>query len=87
MELWDAGVTQCLKKIEPVFNRAVIFETHATSFHGHPDPHTGPPRKSLALYYYRPHQPWDALVPTTDYHPRPHEYGKRLRKWIARRVK
>ena len=41
--------------IAPVYNRCVIFNTDADSFHGHPDPLICPEnvkRKSLALYYY-----------------------------------
>lgn len=39
--------------IEPVFNRAVVFETTEDSWHGHPNPWKGKePRKSLAVYYY-----------------------------------
>jgi hypothetical protein len=55
LELWDAGVTRCVRRILPVFNRCVIFNTTDTSFHGHPEPLACPPgttRKSLALYYY-----------------------------------
>ena len=40
--------------IWPVLNRAVIFLTSATSYHGHPEPMTLPEgvwRKSIALYY------------------------------------
>lgn len=39
-----------------MFNRCVIFNTDADSFHGHPDPLTTPDgitRKSVALYYYQ----------------------------------
>ena len=45
-----------VKDISPLFNRAVIFNTDADSFHGHPEPLTTPPnitRKSIALYYYQ----------------------------------
>jgi len=45
----------CLKKIEPLFNRLVVFDTHDYSFHGLPNPINFPkkkPRKSLLLYYY-----------------------------------
>lgn len=55
LELWDKAMTHKAKEIAPLFNRAVIFNTDADSFHGHPEPLTTPPditRKSIALYYY-----------------------------------
>jgi len=55
LELWDKDMTQCEKKILPIFNRCVIFSTTDFSYHGHPDPLNcpeGQTRKSLALYYY-----------------------------------
>jgi hypothetical protein len=45
----------CEQKVLPVFNRCVIFNTDADSFHGHPEPMTCPEdryRRSIALYYY-----------------------------------
>lgn len=55
LELWDRGGTRCAKRIAPVFNRAVVFDTSNFSYHGHPTPLACPPdraRKSIALYYY-----------------------------------
>ncbi len=55
LELWDKKMQQKVKSVAPLFNRCVIFNTDADSFHGHPDPLTTPPdvtRKSIALYYY-----------------------------------
>ncbi len=55
LELWDKDMTRCEKKILPIFNRCVIFNTTEFSYHGHPEPLTcpeGQTRKSLALYYY-----------------------------------
>ncbi|NJP08087.1 MAG: 2OG-Fe(II) oxygenase [Leptolyngbyaceae cyanobacterium RU_5_1] len=55
LELWDKDMTRSYKKILPIFNRCVIFNTNDFSYHGHPDPVTCPEgwtRKSLALYYY-----------------------------------
>jgi len=43
------------KKIQPLFNRLVIFDTHDRSFHGLPEPlnfPVGKNRKSVILYYY-----------------------------------
>lgn len=54
-EMWDKNLENCVKKIEPTFNRVVIFSTTNSSFHGHPDPLNCPEdvsRKSIALYYY-----------------------------------
>lgn len=50
----DEGKT-LVKKIYPIMNRLVIFDTNDNSFHGTPDPITcprGEDRKSLILYYY-----------------------------------
>jgi len=55
LELWDVNKTKCVKRIAPEFNRAVIFNTNDSSWHGHPIPLKTPEhitRKSLALYYY-----------------------------------
>jgi len=55
LELWDLKMKTCVKKILPIFNRMVIFETTKNSFHGHPNPlkcSANRSRKSLALYYY-----------------------------------
>ena len=60
LELWDAEMRQCEARVEPVFNRCLIFSTSSISFHGHPHPMTlpdGRTRKSLALYYYTKHRP------------------------------
>ena len=54
LELWEKDMSKCAKKILPIFNRAVLFLTDDTSWHGHPEPLTCPPnicRQSLALYY------------------------------------
>jgi Rps23 Pro-64 3,4-dihydroxylase Tpa1-like proline 4-hydroxylase len=55
LELWDANVTESVKKVLPVFNRTVIFSTTSISYHGQPEPiNCGPnrSRRSIALYYY-----------------------------------
>ncbi|HEY9035669.1 MAG TPA: 2OG-Fe(II) oxygenase [Pseudomonadales bacterium] len=55
LELWDADMTRCEKRVSPSLNRCVIFNTTDHSFHGHPDPLACPPdrsRNSLAFYYY-----------------------------------
>lgn len=59
LELWDKEMKKCIKKVLPVFNRAVIFNTDEDSFHGHPHPLNCPEevtRKSFALYYFTEHK-------------------------------
>jgi hypothetical protein len=55
LELWDRDMTECRRKILPIFGRCVVFATTDFANHGHPDPLNcpeGETRKSLALYYY-----------------------------------
>ncbi len=55
IELWSPDMARCEKRYAPVYNRAVLFSTTESSYHGHPDPLQCPEnrsRKSLALYYY-----------------------------------
>lgn len=55
LELWDKKMQYKAHSIAPIYNRCVVFNTDADSFHGHPDPLTTPDyitRKSIALYYY-----------------------------------
>jgi hypothetical protein len=60
LELWDPSMSECRKRILPLFNRTVVFSTTDTSFHGHPHPLTSPEgvtRKSVSLYYYTSGRP------------------------------
>lgn len=73
LELWDAQVADCRRRIEPRFNRIVVFRTSATTFHGVPSGVTCPAghsRKSIALYYFRDTGKVLPLRPT-HYTPRP----------------
>lgn len=53
--IYDSKGEECLKTVEPIFNRLVVFDTHDFSFHGLPNPlefPEGTSRKSIILYYY-----------------------------------
>ena len=54
--LWLCDSTKPIKKILPILNRCVIFDTTNNSFHGHPERLTVPSddicRESIACYYY-----------------------------------
>jgi Rps23 Pro-64 3,4-dihydroxylase Tpa1-like proline 4-hydroxylase len=68
LELWSKDMKARVKSVEPLFNRCVIFNTGAASFHGHPDPLSTPDgktRRSLALYYYTAS---DAILDEYRYH-------------------
>ena len=53
--IYSRDAKKCVKKIPPIFNRLIAFDTHDYSFHGLPTPINFPQkvlRKSLILYYY-----------------------------------
>ncbi len=55
LELWARDMSRCERKIAPIFNRVVIFNTDDDSYHGLPEPiqcPEGETRKSIALYYF-----------------------------------
>ena len=79
LELWDTKMTACEAKVAPVFNRCVIFNTDADSYHGHPEPMTCPEgvyRRSIALYYYSVED--KPFRRATYYQARPGEGNKKL---------
>lgn len=62
LELWDRSMTGCVKKVAPIFNRCVVFNTTSDAWHGHPHALTCPEgvtRKSIATYYYTNGRPED----------------------------
>ena len=77
VELWDADVRHCHRKVSPRLNRCVVFETSEISFHG-VEPLTCPPdrtRQSFAAYYYTKAAPagWDGKEHSTIFRARPSE--------------
>ena len=78
IEFWNKDMSACARKVEPVFNRTVIFKTSDNTWHGHPDPLRCPQgtfRKSLAVYYYTHHEDNvdDLAYRSTDYQKRPED--------------
>jgi hypothetical protein len=83
LELWSRDMRQCVQRVAPLFNRALIFNTEPDSFHGHPDPIACPEgvtRKSLALYYFTEERA-PFVVRSTEYRPRPGDGAKRIAIW------
>jgi Rps23 Pro-64 3,4-dihydroxylase Tpa1-like proline 4-hydroxylase len=55
LELWDTAVTQCEKKVLPIFNRLLVFAVTDFNMHGVPEVLNCPDdmsRKSLAFFYF-----------------------------------
>jgi Rps23 Pro-64 3,4-dihydroxylase Tpa1-like proline 4-hydroxylase len=74
IELWDAGMRNCVSKYPPLLNHALIFNTDNRSLHGFPEPLTCPEdvsRKSVALYYYTIEKNSRPSSRSTDYRARP----------------
>jgi Rps23 Pro-64 3,4-dihydroxylase Tpa1-like proline 4-hydroxylase len=80
LELWDKEMKACREKVVPLFNRCVIFNTDADSYHGHPEPMTCPEdrfRRSIALYYYTVEE--NPMKRATHYVARPEDQDKKWR--------
>ena len=64
--VYDNEGEVCVKKVAPLHNRLVVFDSHDKSFHGLPDPVNFPvnePRRSILLYYYtKAPRPSDQIV-------------------------
>jgi len=66
LELWSKDMTQCVEKIQPLFNRLVIFRITDDAYHGHPETWNAPleyPRMSFAFYYYTNNRPDEEKAP------------------------
>lgn len=88
LELWDKTMSRCMQKIPPIFNRAVIFNTDADSYHGLPDPLMCPKgitRKSIALYYFTEEQVGSFKKRTTNYKARPDDGYKAIFIWLDKK--
>jgi Rps23 Pro-64 3,4-dihydroxylase Tpa1-like proline 4-hydroxylase len=60
LQIWNSDMTKMAKSILPIFNRAIIFNTTPTAYHGHPHPLNTPEgisRYSIAMYYFTKDRP------------------------------
>lgn len=74
IQLWDDGMRRAEVCVTPAMNRAVIFNTTESTYHGYPDPITCPEdttRKSLALYYYTEEASGNITPRSTNYRATP----------------
>jgi hypothetical protein len=64
LELWSPDMSKKIADIEPLFNRAVIFNITNDALHGHPKPLNTPEnvdRYSFALYYFTENRPKEEI--------------------------
>jgi len=74
LQLWNADMSACERRIFPAFNRAVLFRTTEISWHGMPDPVRGLlERKSMAIYYVSEPRPDAAHRHKAGFTRRPHD--------------
>ena len=76
LELWNQDMSKCIKEVEIVPNRAVLFETGDISYHGHPEPLNTPEdvtRNSIALYYLTKARPTASERPRALFVARPQD--------------
>tara|TARA_B110000971_G_C19934674_1_gene465753 strand:+ start:55 stop:867 length:813 start_codon:yes stop_codon:yes gene_type:complete len=89
LELWDKKMTKCERKISPVFNKIVIFNTNDYTYHGHPEALNCPEnvsRKSIALYYYSNGRPEEEINKELRYHTTIYKNRKNMNENIDERV-
>ncbi len=91
LELWSRDMKMMVKSVSPTFNRCVIFNTDADSYHGHPDELNNPKgvmRRSIALYYYTASREIYNEVPnrSTMYAARPGDAAAVRREAISLRI-
>lgn len=90
VEIWDEDVKECHGAFPPALNRAVMFATSATSWHGVtavtcPE---GRSRNSFAVYYYTEAVPaWFQAAHSTIFRARPDEHVKKYLLMPAQRAK
>ena len=69
-----------MRRVSPLHNRVVIFNTDEDAFHGHPNRMTcpeGQTRKSIALYYFTA-ETSGVRARSTEYRPRPGDGARGL---------
>ncbi len=90
LELWNADMSQCEKKVVPQFNRCVLFETSEISYHGY-GKITVPPditRKSFFAYFYTKERDNAAPYHDTVFRARPEEgKAKQIKTTIKESLK
>tara|TARA_Y100000004_G_scaffold52852_1_gene58719 strand:- start:2520 stop:3311 length:792 start_codon:yes stop_codon:yes gene_type:complete len=81
LEIWNNEMTECVEKIEPLFNRVVLFENTDTSYHGVPE--VNGYRNSFLLSYLKDTDDFKETRPKALFVKRPYEKNEKLIDKIA----
>lgn len=71
LELWNTEMTECKKRVSPLFNRLLVFNVTDFNMHGVPDEvlcPEGMSRKSLAFFYFTNGRPAEEIDPNKKLH-------------------
>jgi len=82
LEIWNNEMTECIEKIEPLFNRVVLFENTETSYHGVPE--VNGYRNSFLLSYLKDTDDFQETRPKALFVKRPYEKDEKLIDKIAK---
>jgi len=81
LEIWNNEMTECVEKIEPLFNRVILFENTDTSYHGVPEVNSY--RNSFLLSYLKDTNNFEETRPKALFVKRPYEKDEELIDKIA----
>ena len=90
LEMWNKEMTRCEKRILPLFNRAVLFETSEISYHGYgqitlPKNIT---RKSMYCYFYTKERSDAVGYHDTVFRPKPQDtVSKKIQTVVKEKIK
>ena len=81
LEIWNNDMKKCFEKVEPIFNRVLLFENTETSYHGVPE--VNGYRNSFLLSYLKDVDDFKETRPKALFVKRPYEKNEKLIDKIA----
>jgi len=81
LEVWNDEMTECIEKVDPLFNRVILFENTEKSYHGVPEVNSY--RKSFLLSLLRDTKEYQEIRPKALFVKRPYEQDEELIDKIA----
>ena len=81
LEVWNDEMTECVEKVEPLFNRVILFDNTETAYHGVPKVNSY--RKSFLLSLLKDTENYKEVRPKALFVKRPNEPDEELIDKIA----